>query len=153
MMSNADATSAPASSGGGFVSLLQHARRYVTAGIGSAATDFAVLVLLTRYAGWSAFEANLVSRPCGGLFSFVVNKLWTFGRREAQGTISQMRRFWIVWLGAYAASSLLVWVFSRCVGWGALPSKMAAESVVSPTVFFIMRHWTFRAPRVAEKAS
>lgn len=145
-MNDPDSTTAPLPREGWLAALLRHARRYMTVGAGSTVTDFTVLALLSREAGWSAVAANAVSRPCGGLFSFVANKLWTFERREARGTALQIRRFWLVWLGAYASSSLLVWLFAHYTGWSALPCKLAAESVVSPAVFFIMRHWTFRRP-------
>ena len=126
--------------------LWDHLRRYLTVGVGSAVTDLTTLAILTYYANWNAWTANLVSRPCGGLFSFTFNKLWTFGRREIRGTGRQLGRFWAVWLTGYALSELFVWVFSRFAGWGALPSKIAAEGIVNAANFLVLRHWTFRAP-------
>jgi putative flippase GtrA len=114
-------------------------------GVGSAAVDLTVLVLLIHGAGWTAWAANLMSRPCGGVFSFVFNKIWTFDRGQLQGTGGQLARYWIMWLCAYATSELLVWVFSRPIGWPALPSKIAAEGIVNALAFLVHRHWTFRS--------
>ena len=125
--------------------LWDHLRRYLTVGVGSAVTDLTMLTILTHFAHWPAWMANLVSRPCGGLFSFIFNKVWTFGRREIRGTGAQLGRFWAAWLIAYALSELLVWAFSRFAEWGALPSKIAAEGIVNVANFLVLRHWTFRA--------
>lgn len=126
-------------------SLWGHLKKYLTVGVGSAAVDLTVLAVLTRSAGWPAWAANLVSRPCGGIFSFVFNKLWTFNRRELGGTGGQLARYWTLWFCAYAASEVLVWTFSRPAGWSPLPSKLAAEGIVNAVVFLFHRHWTFRA--------
>lgn len=136
--------------GGRFAAFLRHVRRYASVGVLSTATDFTVLVLLTRHGQWTPYAANLVSRPSGGLVSFVLNKLWTFERREVRGTGQQAVRYVVVWLSAYVASSVLVWVFSRHCGLTALLSKIAAEIVVCPTVFLIMRHWTFKRQEAAD---
>lgn len=147
LMSPVEAAASLPPEPGRFASLLRHIRRYMTVGVGSTLTDFTVYVLVTRYGGWSAVAGNLISRPCGGLFSFLVNKLWTFERREVRGTVLQMNRFWLVWLAAYGTTSALVLVLSRSMGWGALACKVTAEVIVGPLVFAAMRHWTFRRPR------
>ena len=125
---------------------LQSLRRYVLVGAGSAITDLSLYAALVRFAGWDPLLANLVSRPCGGLLSFLLNKLWTFGRREARDTTRQALRFACVWLGAYALSEGLIAVFSRVAGWPAVPSKAAAEVLTGFFIFLSHRLWTFRAP-------
>lgn len=148
------------------MSWISQLKRYVTVGAGSAATDLVVYGLLIHYSGFPPEGANLLSRPCGGLVSFTGNKLWTFDRRELAGTGRQFRRFWIVWLVAYAASELLVWLFHLYFAWHpslpealsgliwhlshtrpdmvqALP-KVFAEGVVATGLFLTHRWWTFR---------
>ncbi len=143
----------------------RHVRRYMTVGALSTVADFTVLGMLTYYARWTPAEANLISRPCGGVVSFAINKLWTFERREARGTGSQLFRYLCVWLSAYAMSELLVWTFSNYVNWAEMMSKIsaewlvnsigatmlskiAAESSVNSVGFFVVRHWAFRASGV-----
>ncbi len=121
-------------------------RRYLTVGVGSTLVDWVVLGLLTRYAGWSPVGANLVSRPCGAMFGFTFNKVWTFEHHHLRGTGGEIVRYGCVWLCAYAVSSVLIWVFSHQAGWGALQSKIVAEVTVNSVGFLVLRYWAFRAP-------
>ena len=93
------------------MSLIAQIKRYVTVGAGSAITDFTIYGLLLHFLGLPPEGANLISRPCGGIFSFLGNKLWTFNRKQLAGTRREFTRFWIVWLVSYALSELLVWGF------------------------------------------
>lgn len=150
------------------MSLLSQIKRYLTVGLGSALTDFSVYGLLLHFAGWPPEVANLISRPCGGLFSFAGNKLWTFKRRQLEGTHRELARFWTVWLVSYLVSEVLVWLFHihfrnhpglpdslsnavhHLVGLRpdlvtALP-KLCAECLVGLGLFLSHRFWTFRAP-------
>lgn len=126
------------------ISLLQTLRRYLTVGVGSAITDLGLYALLTHGAGMDPVFANLISRPCGGLFSFTVNKLWTFNRRELRGTSSEFLRFCLVWLAAYTLSESLIWLFTRQCHWGPLHAKIPAEVVTGIFSFICLRFWTFR---------
>ena len=119
-------------------------RRYLTVGAGAAATDFLTYALLTRSLGMDPLAANLISRPLGGLFSFIFNRAWTFRNHRAQAAHVQFLRFWILWLVTYALSEALVGLFNRIAGLGPLLTKMGAESVVGLFNFLVMRHWTFR---------
>jgi putative flippase GtrA len=126
-------------------SFLLQARRYVAVGLGSAATDLCVYALLTRNMGVDPLVANLISRPRGGVCSFVFNKLYTFKRTQVAGTPRELIRFWIIWMLAYAASEGLVWVFHSRLHWGSFITKVCAEAIVCSFVFLTHRYWTFRA--------
>lgn len=123
--------------------LITQLRRYLTVGIGAAITDFCLYGVLIRFGGLSPLIANLISRPAGGLVSFTGNKVWTFQRNQLSGTASQFARFWILWIGAYAASEALVWVLNRRLEWGPLMTKAGAEAIVCSGVFLAHRFWTF----------
>lgn len=148
------------------MSWLPQIRKYATVGIGSAITDLSIYGMLTGLAGLSPEVANLISRPCGGLFSFTFNKLWTFERRELAGTRRQLLRFWMVWLVSYALSELLVWGFHQFfthheslptaagdflfhmtgirAGMTSLLPKLCAEGLICIGLFLSHRFWTFR---------
>ncbi len=145
---------------------LQQIKKYLTVGVGSAITDFTIYGLLLHYANFPPELANLISRPCGGLFSFTGNKLWTFEQRKVAGTRREFTRFCIVWLISYALSELLVWLFHLYfIRNNALPNglsglifhmtgfqvamvrvlpKLCAEGVVCIGLFLTHRFWTFR---------
>lgn len=141
-------------------------KKYATVGVGSAVTDLTIYGLLIHFAGLPPEGANLISRPCGGLFSFTGNKLWTFERRQLAGTRREFTRFWIVWLLSYACSELLVWLFHmHFIRHPSVPQalstfvyhvghinadmiqvlpKLCAESLVCIGLFLSHRFWTFR---------
>jgi putative flippase GtrA len=127
-----------------FLGLLHTLRRYLTVGVGSAITDLGLYAVLTHGVGMDPVIANLISRPCGGLFSFTMNKVWTFNRRELRGTSAQFIRFCLVWLAAYALSESLIWFFTRQWHWGPLHAKIPAEIVTGVFSFLSLRFWTFR---------
>jgi putative flippase GtrA len=141
-------------------------KKYATVGVGSALTDFAIYGALIHYANYSPEVANLISRPCGGLFSFTFNKIWTFDRKQLSGTHHEIMRFGVVWAASYCLSILLVWVFHQyfirdqslplalagmiqhMTGWDVhlveVLSKLCAESLVCIGIFLSHRFWTFR---------
>ncbi|MEI6564507.1 MAG: GtrA family protein [bacterium] len=141
-------------------------KKYATVGIGSALTDFSIYGSLIHFAHLSPEIANLISRPCGGLFSFTFNKVWTFDRKQLSGTHRELGRFGIVWIVSYAVSELLVWLFHiyfvRNPGFPHAFSdslrhitgvnlhlievipKLCAESLVCIGLFLTHRFWTFR---------
>lgn len=141
-------------------------KKYALVGVGSAITDLTVYGILIHSANLSPEIANLISRPCGGLFSFTFNKVWTFDRKQLTGTHHEMMRFSIIWLLAYCLSILFVWLFhlffirhqslpmalsgpiQHLTGWTinfveVLP-KLFAEGSVCIGVFLSHRFWTFR---------
>jgi len=148
------------------MSLFTQIKKYLTVGAGSAITDFSTYGLLLYFAGLSPEIANLISRPCGGVFSFFGNKLWTFDRRQLEGTRREFTRFWIVWLASYLVSEILVWIFhlhfmrdshvpsalSEMIDHltGIRPDmvkvlpKFCAECLVGIGLFLSHRFWTFR---------
>lgn len=126
------------------MALLTQIRRFVTVGAGSVLTDFCVYGFLTRGLDINPLVANLISRPLGGLFSFVCNKLWTFQRQRVAGTSRELFRFWVIWVLAYAASEGLVWVFYGGFRMGAFAAKFCAEALLCVAVFLTHRYWTFR---------
>ena len=128
---------------------VRHVRRYMTVGAFSTITDYTVYLSLIHLAGWPAVGAAAVSRPCGGVVSFSFNKVWTFERRAVRGTGTQLFRYACVWLSAYAASTLLVWLFRDHLNWTELPSKIVADSIVNSIAFLIVRHWAFQASAAA----
>ena len=148
------------------MTLITQLKKYLTVGVGSAITDFTIYGVLIHFGGFPPEGANLISRPCGGLFSFTGNKLWTFDSRQLEGTRRQFIRFWIVWAVSYGLSELLVWIFHHYfIRHPALPQalsslifhlghvtvnmvqilpKVCAEGLICTGLFLSHRFWTFR---------
>ena len=123
--------------------LLHQVRRYLTVGLAAALTDFCLYGILVRFGAVAPVIANLISRPAGGLVSFLGNKMWTFERRSLADIRAQALRFLITWICAYAVSESLVWLFHNRLGFPPLVAKLSAEAVACSGVFLAHRFWTF----------
>ncbi len=118
--------------------------RYAMSGLAAAVTDLTVYVLLNR-AGWHPLAAHLVSRPAGGIVSFAANRWWTFGGRRFAWTLAgQAWRYGSVWLAAYLATEVLIWVYLRWLPARPVAVKVLAELTAGFVAFWVQRQWTYR---------
>lgn len=125
----------------------QRVARFLLSGAAAGTTDFLLFTWLSRNAGWPLLACHLVSRPAGGTVSFTLNKLWTFGRRDARGTGRQALRYALLWGGTYLLSTALLALYR-----GVLPdhrssdllAKFAAEATTGVLSFLTQRFWVFR---------
>ncbi len=128
--------------------------RYALCGVIAVAVDYGVFGVLTRALDWGAVAAQSVSRPCGGVVSFILNRLWTFRGRGSAAAHVQAVRFAIVWVAMYGWSLLLVWLFERLLlDAGMAPliarwlAKLGGDGIAAVTGFTANRLWTFGGTR------
>jgi putative flippase GtrA len=78
--------------------------------------------------------------------SFLLNRRWTFMRRDApihhQGT-----RYLLVFASAIALGVVLLTFFVEVIGMPEIVAQVAAILTVAPLSFLVQRSWVFRAPR------
>lgn len=125
--------------------LIGDAARYALSGLGAAATDFGLYLLLHLTFDVTPALTNLVSRPLGGLVSFLLHKYFTFQNRGTAQTGTQFKRFWIVWALSFVISQGMVWWLSSIWPNHGVLAKLAAESAAVLCSFFCQRYWTFSA--------
>lgn len=119
--------------------------RYGLCGVLAAGTDFGVYALLVHAAGLPPLVANLISRPLGGVVSFLGNRQWTFRTRALGGALGgQARRYAAVWLVAYGLSELFLWIHQFWLADRPMVAKAFAEGGAALVSFLLNRHWTFR---------
>lgn len=118
--------------------------RFLATGAGAAAVDLSTYALLVKVFGVHALIANLVSRPMGGLFSFTVNKFWTFANRDKARVHVQFVKYWVLWGAGYAMSEGLLALYLSALHIPPLLAKPAAEATVGIVNFFALRLWVFR---------
>ena len=128
--------------------------RYAVCGVAAVAVDYSVFGALSRAFSWGAVAAQAVSRPCGGIVSFILNRQWTFRGRGSAAIHTQMIRFAAVWITMYGWSLLLVWMLNHLaldMGIGVTLSKwlakMGGDGVAALTGFLLNRFWTFGGRR------
>ena len=131
---------------------LRDLARYAACGMGAIIVDYATFGILCRGRALSPVLAQAVSRPCGGIVGFLLNRNWTFRGRNAHRMHVQFLRFTAVWIAMYGFSLALVWLLNRTFVDGELPawavkwiSKIGADGVAALTGFLLNRFWTFRA--------
>lgn len=119
--------------------------RYVMGGGLAAGVDYTVYILLIRWTEASPPLAQAVSRAAGGGVSFLVHRFWTFRYRSGPAMWGPLVRFGIVWGCAYILAIAAVAAFAALLPGQPLIAKILADAVVTAIVFFVQRHWTFRA--------
>jgi putative flippase GtrA len=115
--------------------------KYGGVAAGSALTDYAVFTLLL-FLGTGVLPAQIVSRISGGVFSFAVNKYWSFGAKEGH-LKREGRRFLILYGFSYLLALLIVYVLTVDFGINPYPAKLAADTTCFVVNFLVMRHYVF----------
>ena len=130
--------------------------RYALCGVIAVAVDYGVFGALTRALDWGAVAAQSVSRPCGGVVSFILNRMWTFRGRGSAAAHVQALRFALVWIAMYGWSLVLVWLFDRLLrdaGVGLFLArwlaKLGGDGIAALTGFTANRFWTFGGRRAS----
>lgn len=118
-------------------------RRFLTTGLGAAATDLGLYTLLSSGFGIHPLAANLVSRPAGGLVSFLGNKYYTFRGKQRRRARTQILKFVAVWFLSFALSETLVGLLHGSAGLSPVPSKVLAEIAAGGVTFLCHKYWTF----------
>lgn len=118
--------------------------RFLATGAGAASVDMGLYALMVRLLDVPPLVANLISRPAGGVFSFTVNKFWTFADRDTSRWHVQFGQYIALWLTAYALSEGLLGLFHHALRLHALFAKPLAEGLVAMFNFAVLKHWVFR---------
>jgi putative flippase GtrA len=118
--------------------------RYLIVGAIAGGSDLLLNAFLTHVIELTPLQANLISRPFGGVISFTLNKFWTFGNRGQATTSRQAFRFCMVWLTLFAGSQALVWFYYEVVGLSPDLTKLSAEGTLGICSFLCQKFWTFR---------
>jgi putative flippase GtrA len=134
----------PAKPRGGLARLPGQTVKYLTVGLIAGLSDITVLALLSEVLSVSPLHANLVSRPLGGLVSFVLNKYWTFANQGRAPTHRQLFRYACIWLVCFAGSESLLGLYLSLFELRPSLAKLAAECTLGVFSFLSQRYWTFR---------
>ena len=116
--------------------------KYVSVAIGSALIDWAFFGALTVFGTYHLY-AQMVSRVSGGVFSFVVNKVWSFGVPEIDRTVIEGRRFLLLYLASYLLALSLLYLFADLLGLWTYVAKLFADFICFVFNFVIMRLYVY----------
>ncbi|MGW0331382.1 GtrA family protein [Streptomyces sp. NPDC003011] len=115
--------------------------RYTLIGGSGVALDLAAFLLLHNLAGMDEQLANVLSTTLGIANNFVLNALFTFGRRDR--IVLRLLRFYAVGLTGIALTYLLFCVFTDALGIDANLVKAGSLPLVLALQFVLNRKWSF----------
>jgi putative flippase GtrA len=120
--------------------------RYVLVGLSNTAVGFAVIWLALRCFGLSNVAANMAGYTVAFLWSFSLNRKWTFHHTGAIG--SGLFRYLLVCLVAYAANLLVVILLEHGPSKGSLLVQIGGMLTYTALAYFGARYFAFSKNRV-----
>ncbi|BFO16328.1 hypothetical protein SHKM778_27160 [Streptomyces sp. KM77-8] len=114
---------------------------YTLVGGSGVALDLTAFALLHNVLGWHEQLANGVGTTLGITNNFVLNALFTFGRRDRLAL--RLVRFYAVGLAGIALTFGLLWLFAGRLGADPNLVKAASLPLVLAVQFLLNRKWSF----------
>ncbi|WP_030857601.1 GtrA family protein [Streptomyces sp. NRRL S-37] len=114
---------------------------YTLVGGSGVALDLAAFALLFNVLGWHEQIANGVSTTLGITNNFILNAVFTFGKRDRP--LLRFVRFYAVGLVGIALTFGLLWFFAGRLGADPNLVKAASLPLVLAVQFVLNRKWSF----------
>jgi putative flippase GtrA len=116
--------------------------KYGGVAAGSALVDYSVFTLFLFFSG-GLLPAQMVARVAGGVFSFVLNKYWSFGAKKLDTVAKEGRRFLILYAFSYALALVILYMLTEYLAFKAYPAKIIADVVCFVVNFLVIRRFVF----------
>jgi len=116
--------------------------KYCSVALGSAITDWLVFIALT-FLGVPYIHCQATSRFVGGVFSFIVNRYWSFSAKNGRHITVQGRRFTLLYFFSYALSLGLLYFFVDIIHMPVYISKLAADTICFIVNFVVMHNYVY----------
>ena len=120
--------------------------KYGGVAAGSAIADYAVFSALL-FLGAGILPAQMFARVAGGIFSFTLNKYWSFGTRSRKTLIIEGRRFIGLYTFSYFLALGILYTLTEYLYLGAYPAKIIADTFCFMVNFVVMRRYVFGGGR------
>ncbi|MFA5358321.1 MAG: GtrA family protein [Patescibacteria group bacterium] len=121
--------------------------RFCLVGVANTAIDFTIYLYLTR--GWDFWGeqylfANIVAFATANVFSFIINKTWTFHDEKRLSYQRQYLKFLLVSLAALSIVETCLYISVDVFGWYDLAGKAIGIALSLLVSFSLHRVWTFK---------
>ena len=123
--------------------LMKQFSKYCTVAAGSAAVDWLIFTGLI-FIGTHYLWAQVVGRLCGGLFSFISNKLWSFEQRSKFTISAEAIRFLILYGVSFTLAIGCLWLLAEKIGLNPFVGKLLTDLSIFVFNFLAMRYFVFR---------
>jgi putative flippase GtrA len=127
--------------------ILKQLIRFCLVGLANTAIDFTIYISLTRVWDFGArwyLVANLIAFVLANIFSFIINKSWTFENLEYRNYYLQYLRFFIVSIGSLIIVEAILFFFVDILQVYDLWGKVVGIVLSLIWSFFWHRNWTFK---------
>ncbi len=116
--------------------------RYLLVGASNSVLGFAAIWLALRALDWHPAAANAAGYAVGFLWSFALNRRWTFGHR---GHVpASLWRFGAVCALGYLANLAAVLALSSVLAPRSLLAQLGGMAIYTGLTYLGARHWAFR---------
>ena len=127
--------------------IINQLARFAVIGVANTGIDFTVYFSLTR--GWQFWAkwylvANLIAFITANVFSFIMNKNWTFNNRKYSDYHKQYLKFLLVSLGALGIVEFVLYIFVDALQLHDLLGKIVGILLALVWSFTVHRNWTFK---------
>jgi putative flippase GtrA len=116
--------------------------KFTSVAVGSAGVDWIVFALL-NLGGVSPLHSQMIARISGGVFSFLINKTWSFNNREKRGLVIEGRRFIILYAVSYVLSISMFYSMTEYLGWSEYVAKLVSDTLIYFFNFTVMNVYVF----------
>lgn len=107
----------------------QFLRYFVVGGVAFVA-DFALLYLLTEFAGLYYLFSASVAFMAGVAANYALSVTWVFDHRSVDNRMHEFAIFAVIGVLGLAFNAALMWLFTELVGFHYLESKMVAAALI-----------------------
>ena len=116
--------------------------KYVVVAAGAALTDWITFIILD-FMGINFLICQMSSRITGGVFSFTLNRVWSF-QYSRHGVLQvQAQRFLVLYVASYGLSIGFMFTFVDQLNIDIYLAKLATDLACFVLNFFVMQEYVF----------
>ena len=125
---------------------LKQFSKYGGVAAGSAVSDYTVFSLLLIF-GTGTLPAQMAARVAGGVFSFLMNKYWSFEVTSVGSIKKEGRRFLMLYGFSYVLALVILFLLTEKAEFAVYPAKISTDTSCFVVNFLVMRSYVFGGGR------
>ena len=117
--------------------------KYLLVAAGAATVDWMIFIMLLDFFNFGSIYSQAVSRLGGGVFSFCLNKVFSFKAPGLNLIFSETRRFLFLYLVSYCLSLSMMYLGIKVVGFPPYWTKLVSDTTCFLFNFMVMNYYVF----------
>jgi putative flippase GtrA len=120
---------------------------YSSVAVLSAISDWIAFIILYNLTGAGALFSQGIARIVGAVFSFLINRSWSFHKQKGHGISSEAIRFLVLYCVSYSISLFTIYALLEMLDMPIYFAKISADLVCFVFNFIGMRLYVFSRSR------